>query len=90
MQARLPVMRNLWLNYLKTLLILLVLSVALIFVAYHTITLANQVFGGQAPNWIRAVLVLVFIVIYVLLWNITAAKPYRELQEAKRRAKEAK
>lgn len=84
------VMRALWLKYLKGLSLFLVLSAFLTILVFWITDYVNHMFGGQAPYSIRFVIVLISVVVIVLLLKITIDKPYRELQEARKRAKESK
>ena len=78
-------MCGLWLKYLKSLLVMLGLSIFLALVFFGVIDIVNGAYGGQAPYLVRFVLLLILIVIFVLLSKVTIDKPYRDLQEAKKR-----
>ena len=59
----------------------------LIFVAFGffwAIDIVNDVYGGQAPYFVRFILVLILVMVFVVLSKVTMDKPYRDLQEAKK------
>lgn len=83
-------MRQLWLKYLKGLLLLLGLTVALTLAFFQVVDFLNEVYGGEAPYFVRLALLLVFIFIFLLFSKITIDKSYRDLQEAKEARKKEK
>lgn len=80
-------MRALFVRFVRALFVLFLVSTLLFFCAYFVIIIFDKLYDGDIPNLVRTIILLVFVSMYVLAWNATAADPYRRLQNERRSAK---